>query len=136
MSDETRHFVAYHNTERMGRTLQEGNPFRVLTNKSVEPLQDNIVWLVVGEGKRERRFSLGSVFRVTETGDASHDGFKHFASGQGHAFNPPVPLNDLDWFQDFARSVGRFQFGVQALKEESHIAALQALASKAGAAVP
>jgi hypothetical protein len=133
VTDETRHFVAYHNTERMGGSLAAGNPFRVLTNKPVAPLHENVVWFVVGEGKAPRRYALGSVFRVTETGNAADEGFGHFAEGRGHLFDPPIPLNDLEWFNGFLQSAGRFQFGVQPIREESHIAALKALAIQNGA---
>ncbi len=136
MSDEARHFVGYHNTEGMGRPLSEGNPFRVLTNKSVVPLHEGVVWMVVGEGKNPRRFSLGSVFRVTETGDSGVDGFKHFASGRGHVFNPPIALNDLEWFDEFKKAMNSFQFGVQPLKDEGLIAALTGLVTQHGVSVP
>lgn len=136
MVEESRHFVGYHNTEGMGRPLSQGDPFRVLTNKSVASLHEGVVWMVVGESKNPRRFSLGSVFRVTETGDAGVDGFKHFAAGRGHVFDPPIALNDLEWFDEFKKAMNSFQFGVQPLNDEGHIAALTALARQAGASVP
>ncbi|RIK82528.1 MAG: hypothetical protein DCC67_07060 [Planctomycetota bacterium] len=136
MAPSEKHFVAYHNTEGMGRPLSDGDPFRVLTNKAVTSLQEAVVWMIVGEGKNPRRFSLGSMFRVTETGDAAEEGFKHFAAGRGHAFNPPLPLNELEWFDDFKRAMNGFQFGIQPLSSEQHVAALVALAEKAGCNVP
>jgi hypothetical protein len=133
MADEARHFVAYHNTEKMGRSLAAGNPFRVLTKKPVDRYHDGIVWVIVGEGRNPRRFSLGSVFRVTETGDAQDEGFKHFAAGQGQVFQPPIPLNNREWFHDFKRQLNSFQFGIQPLNEERHIAALKTIAARAEA---
>jgi hypothetical protein len=38
-----RHFIAYHNSEKMGRPLQEGEPLRLLTNKPVNHLLQNTV---------------------------------------------------------------------------------------------
>jgi hypothetical protein len=128
MPDDTPNFVAYHNTEKMGRSLAEGNPFRILTNKPVDKYKDGIVWVIVGEGRDPRRFSLGSVFRVSETGNAEQDGFKHFAAGQGQAFDPPIPLNDLEWFSDFKKSMNSFQFGIQPLNDELFIATMKTLA--------
>jgi hypothetical protein len=130
MAHETRHFVAYHNTEKMGRSFAEGNPFRILTNKPVDRYADGIIWVIFGEGRNPRRFSLGSFFRVTEMGDAAEDGFNHFAAGQGEVFRPPIPLNDLEWFNDFKRAMNSFQFGIQPLKDEGHIAALTAIATR------
>ncbi len=135
MAGESRHYVGYHNTEGMGCLFSEGDPFRVLTNKSVDSLHEGVVWMIVGESKSPRRFSLGSVFRVTETGDVGVDGFKHFASGRGHVFNPPVALNDLEWFNEFKKAMNRFQFGIQPLNNEEHVAMLTALASRADAPV-
>lgn len=136
MADKPRHFVGYHNTERMGCRLSEGDPVRILTNKSVSALHEGVVWMVVGEGKNPRRFSLASVFRVTETGDSGVDGFKHFAAGRGHVFDWPIALNDLEWFDGFKQAMNSFQFGVQALNDEGHIASLVELALQAGVSVP
>ncbi|MGD9854281.1 MAG: hypothetical protein AB7U20_04945 [Planctomycetaceae bacterium] len=126
-----RHFIAYHNTEKMGRSLAEGNPFRVLTNKPVDRLYQNLVWFIVGEGAK-RHFSLGSVFRVTETGDADQDRFKKFASGAGHVFEPPVNIKEMEWFPILMRATGHFGFGVHEIKDESVICGLKMLAERAG----
>jgi hypothetical protein len=135
MGDEFRHYVAYHNTERMGRTFSSGDPFRVLTNKSVRLLQESVVWLIVGEGRSPRCFSLGSVFRVNDTGDAQSDGFKHYAAGRGQMFDPPLSLNECAWFHGFRQALNSFQFGIQPLTDEAYIGALTALAGQAGASV-
>ena len=57
-----RHFIAYHNTERMGWHLHDRDPFRVLTRKPVRHLVNQTVWFVVSQGALPRRYSLGSVF--------------------------------------------------------------------------
>jgi len=57
-----RHFIAYHNTEKMGRPLHADEPLRLLTNKAINHLQNETVWFVIGEGTGERQYSLGSVF--------------------------------------------------------------------------
>jgi hypothetical protein len=130
-----RHFIAYHNTERMGRPLHEGEPLRLLTSKSVDRLIGDTVWFITGEGAGERQYAVGSVFRVDIVGDAAEEGFKHFASGPGHVFRPPVPLNDEDWFPEFLRTMGNFGLGLQEVKDQRVIDALKRFASAAGAAV-
>jgi hypothetical protein len=127
-----RHFIAYHNTEKMGRPLHDGEPLRLLTNKPVNHLLQNTVWFVTGEGGGARQYSLGSVFRVAEVGDADEDGFKRFASGPGHVFQPPVPIKDMDWFPEVLRATGHFGLGVQEVKAEAVIAGLTHLAEQAG----
>lgn len=127
-----RHFIAYHNTEKMGRPLHDGEPLRLLTNKSVNHLLQNIVWFITGEGRGDRQYSLGSVFQVAEVGDADEDGFKRFASGPGHAFQPPIPIKDMGWFPEVLRATGHFGLGVQEVKDEEVITGFTQLAVQAG----
>jgi hypothetical protein len=127
-----RHFIAYHNTEKMGRSLNAYGPLRLLSNKSINHLLHETVWFVIGEGARVRQYSLGSVFRVAETGDAAEDGFKRFATGPGHVFDPPLPIKDLPWFPEVLRATGHFGLGVQEVKDDTVIAGLLQLASRAG----
>lgn len=126
-----RHFIAYHNTEKMGRPLHDGEPLRLLTNKPVNHLLHNTVWFVTGEGPT-RQYSLGSVFRVAEVGESAELGFKRFAAGPGHVFQPPVPVKDMEWFPDVLRATGRFGLGVQEVKNGAVIAGLSQLAAEAG----
>lgn len=126
-----RHFIAYHNTEKMGRPLHDSEPLRLLTHKQVNQLLENTVWFVTGEGA-PRHYSLGSVFRVAEVGDTVEDGFKHFAAGPGHVFQPPIPIKDMDWFPEVLRATGHFGLGVQEVKNEAVLAGLRQLAAQAG----
>ncbi len=127
-----RHFVAYHNTERMGKSLHEGEPLRLLTNKPVQPLLHNAVWFIVGEGAAPKRYSLGSVFLVDRVGESAEEGFERYASGQGHVFQPPPVLNDLGWFPEFFKGMAHFSLGVQEVKEPRFIEGLLGLAAQAG----
>jgi hypothetical protein len=127
-----RHFIAYHNTKKMGRPLQESEPLRLLTNKPVNRLMHNMVWFVSGTGSGTRQYALGSVFRVGEVGEAARDGFERFAAGPGHVFQPPIQIKDLKWFPNLLRATGRFGFGVQEVKDEAVIAGLTQLAAQAG----
>jgi hypothetical protein len=130
-----RHFVAYHNVERMGRSLEDGDPLRVLSKRSVQKLLHNTVWFVVGRGESPKTYSLGSVFIVSELGETGQDEFKHFARGQGHVFQPQPVLNDLDWFRGFFKDLAHFSLGVQEVKEPRYIEELQRLALQGGAAI-
>jgi hypothetical protein len=124
------HFIQYHNPKRMGYPLPDGVHQRVLTNKPVNHLLGNTVWLVTFEGQRE--YSLGSVFQVTEVGDANEEGFKHFASGKGHAFHPWPRIKDMDWFPKILRVTGNFGLGLQEVKDVAVIAGLTKIAEQAG----
>jgi hypothetical protein len=116
-----RHFVAYHNTEKMGQTLHEGDPLGLLTNKPVQQLPSNMVWFVQGDGVTPKHYSLGSVFLVKEVGETDEAGFKQYAHGKGHVFRPPVPLHELEWFPDFFKAIAHFSVGVQEVKDERFI---------------
>jgi hypothetical protein len=131
-----RHFIAYHNTEKMGRSLHQGEPLRLLTSKHVKHLLQNMVWFVTGEGSGARQYSLGSVFSVAEFGDAAEDGFKRFAAGPGHVFEPPIPIKEMPWFPEVLRATGHFGLGVQEVKDEAVIAGLIQLAAQHGYEIP
>jgi len=125
-----KHYAAYHNVAKMGRTLQQGDPCRVISSKPLQKLEGATVWMIVGEGVKgqsRKAFSLGSVFSVTETGDNDdNDQFKHYACGTGTAFDPPIPLSNQPWFDEFRKSVRSFQ-GIHPINNPNHIAALQQL---------
>ena len=127
-----RHYIAYHNADKMGRSLHDGEPLRLLTSKPVAPLIGNTVWFVTGEGNKAKAYSLGSVFRVTHVGEAAEGGFQHFASGPGHVFHPPVPVGEAAWFTEVLRVSGNFGLGVSEVKDTAVIAALTGIASVAG----
>ncbi|MGH7137946.1 MAG: hypothetical protein ACREHD_19530, partial [Pirellulales bacterium] len=127
-----RHFVAYHNTERMGRPLSDGDPLSLQTNKAVDQLLGNAVWFVQGDGVRDKDYSLGSVFVVGETGNTGREEFQRFARGNGHVFQPVVRLNGLDWFPEFFRAMAHFSLGVHEVKDERLIAALRQLSLESG----
>src|ERR1700721_4225907 len=113
-----RDFIAYHNTEKMGQPLSDGEPLRLLTSKPVDRLVGNAVWCITGQGIDERRYALRSMFNVNEVGDTADSGFKHFAAGSGHVFRPPVPLNDEIWFPELLRSMGNFGLEVLEVADE------------------
>lgn len=127
-----RHFIAYHNTEKMGRPLHDGDPLALATNKAVNHLLHNIVWFITGEGVGPRRYALGSVFCVAKVGETTAGDFKRFASGPGHVFQSPVPVNEMEWFPEILRITGNFGLGVQEVKGETVIAGLLRIAAQAG----
>lgn len=125
-------FIAYHNTERMKRGLLADGSLKLLTSKSPKGLLDATLWFVVGEGKVHKRFSLGGVIRVAEVGETEEEGFKRYASGPQHVFDPSIPLNDLPWFSDLIRVTGKFGLGVVKVSDESVINGFKQVALEAG----
>ncbi|HWE62422.1 MAG TPA: hypothetical protein VHB98_11980, partial [Chloroflexota bacterium] len=61
-----RHFVQYHNPDKMGHAHELSDDLCILTNKPyslLTTLPGNLVWLIGGEG-RPRTYSLCYVFVV------------------------------------------------------------------------
>lgn len=127
-----RHFVAYHNTQRMGRPLHDDDPLGLLTDKPVNELLGNTVWFVVGEGESPKRYYLGSVFVVNDVGETGDGEFRRYARGDGHVFRPMAELNELPWFPDFFKATAHFSLGVQEIKDQPFVEAIRSLASKSG----
>jgi hypothetical protein len=48
-----KHFVVYHNPEKMGYSTDELTEPCIVTNKAVEGLIGNRIWLIQGKGKTE-----------------------------------------------------------------------------------
>ncbi len=65
-------------------------------------------------------------------GLATEDGFKRFASGPGHVFQPPILIKDMNWFPEVLQATGHFGLAVQEVKDEAVIAGLHPLAAQAG----
>jgi len=129
----SKQYVAYHNVEKMGRALREGDPCRVISNRSLKSLETCVVWMVVGEkviGLTKKRFSIGSVFTVSEFGDLADDEFKYYASGAGKSFDPPILISNEPWFEEFRKNARSFE-GIHPIKDPAHVAALEALAGHA-----
>ena len=105
-----RHFMAYHNRERMGRSLGDNEPLH-LTSKPVQPLLAHAVWFVVGDGKAARRYSLGSVFVVSEIGDATDDEFKFFCERPESCISAAAVAQRSGTVPGFLQGYGSFQTG-------------------------
>ena len=115
--DGTKHFVVYHNPERMGYSADELTEPCIVTNKAVEGLIGNRVWLIQGSGK-PRQYVLRGTFVVDSTGPDTEDGFRYLVSGrQCEFFRPPICVSALPWFERFKRSQGNFAFGLQRISE-------------------
>lgn len=131
-----RHFVAYHNAAKMGRSLTEGDPFRLLSNKPLKHLESNVVWFIEGEAGERKQYALASVFIVDEIGENADSAFKNFAAGRGCLIQPPVLLNDLDWFKNLFQRSAHFSLGVVELNDRSTITELSKFAAEAGLELP
>jgi hypothetical protein len=126
-----RHFAVYHNPDAMGYSAEDVHELCFLTNKSVENLIGNRVWLITGEGK-PRKYFLRGTFIVGSVAANRDEGFRHIVRGtEGKLFRRRVPVGALPWFDRFKRSQGHFAFGLQRISDEAVIAELKAIGSVA-----
>jgi hypothetical protein len=118
-----KHFAVYHNPERMGYSAV--SELCIVTNKSVDNLIGNRIWLIQGEGK-PRKYTLRGTFIADSTRADTEDGFRHLVRGQeGTLFKPHIPIGALPWFDRFKRSQGNFAFGLQRIGDHAIVAELK-----------
>lgn len=121
-----KHFVSYHNADKMGYAYEDAIPFSVGTKKSVDGLVGNRVWSISGEGQ-PRTYRLRDTYMVDALGSSEQDEFVSVARGSsGTVFDPPIMLNRMTWFPAFLKSQSNFSLGLQQIKEEfvKHLEAL------------
>ena len=112
-----KHFVSYHNVDKMGYSFKDAKPFSVGTSKSVDRLRGERVWSISGDG-RPRQYYLRDTWVVDEVGESEQDEFTNYARGRGVVFTPPIPLSGLSWFPAFLKSQSNFSLGLQQIKDE------------------
>lgn len=115
-----KHFVAYHNDEKMGHALGFGRSKSTSfgTNKTPGQFYDGQVWMISGAGT-PRTFRLHGWFHAEDCLETDGGDFKYSVGGElGMRLKPPVVLNDLPWFADFKKSQGSFSLGIQQIRPE------------------
>jgi hypothetical protein len=132
MEERMRHFIAYHSPTKMGYqyTASQGQKESVFTNKPVQHVVGNVVWVVTFRDKRD--YSLASVFEVSDWDDNGKAGFKHRISGKGHPFQPWKAIKHLSWFPKLLRATGNFGLGLQEVSNPEVVAGLVEIASRDG----
>lgn len=112
-----RHYVAYHNAERMGYSVEESEPFTVATSKPVAHLEGCQVWVIAGKGK-PRSYSLVSTFVVDDFNEYGKNGFDNYIEGsEGQTFLGGILLDGLEWIRDFVKSQSNFSLGLQPIQD-------------------
>jgi hypothetical protein len=129
-------YVAYHSADVMGYEYSPRNGrFRFISRKHRSYLEKAIgceVWVVTGmrDQKRTMIYRLAAVY-APDAVKVCRDEF-HIVGRHGHVFKPPVPLNDLPWFQLLFREQNRFSFGFNRIRSDAVIGALSRLRQRNG----
>ena len=123
-----RHFVQYHNPDKYGVFTPSEGDFDIFTDKPVDGLVGDRVWLVSKHGDPPD-YVLCMTFVVDEVGVGGP--LKHLARGShGRIFSPPVSIEYEPWFNRLRQLTGNFAFGLQAINDEEVVEGLLRSASK------
>ena len=123
-----KHFVGYHNEVGQGYPAHGSDPLSIYSNKPLDHLIGDALWLVEGVGETPKQFRLAVAFVVNEVGPSENESFQFGAWGEGRVFNEAPLLNSLEWFPDFFQKLGHFAFGVVELTDDRFIDGLVRLA--------
>lgn len=132
-----RHFVAYHNAEKMGYEYRSVGECSFFSRKALIFLEQTVgamVWIINGSrsGTRNTTYTLRAVYVPHEVVDADDVGFDYIVAGTvGHDFDPPIELNSLSWFSVFLKSQSNFSLGINEIKDTVTIERLATLAEEA-----
>lgn len=120
-------YIVYHNPDRRQFPASEVTKFVVLTDKSASGVVGNRVWLITGEGQPRRYFLvLWFIADIVESGE--DEGFRtRIAGGRGHKFDPMIPLDDEEWFQELKRTRANFSLGFGPMNESMFVEGFERL---------
>ncbi len=124
-------FVAYHSAQRMGYELEATGELRFFSRKLglLKKAVGNTVWVVQGipDGKITA-FSLCGAYVADQIGVEDSSSNLYVISGRSvREFEPPLPLNNLEWFSALLKSQSNFSLGFNRVNDEIVVQALAAL---------
>ena len=125
-----RHFVQYHNPDKLGQFRPSEKEFGIVTDKRFNGLVGSTVWLISRRDK-PAEYVLCETFIVEKVGTNPTETLKNFASSShGQPFDPPRRIDREPWFEILQKLTGNFAFGLQPINEEAVIQGLMAIASR------
>lgn len=127
--NQMRHFVQYHNAEKMGDYPALHQRLGIVTNKvkGALPSPGDRIWLITGKG-RPRRYSLCSWFNVSEIVSKPIGPFNTRVNGKhGENLESFVSLDSRPWFSNFKRRCGNFGLGLMPVDDDAIISDFEAM---------
>jgi hypothetical protein len=116
--------LQYHNPDVMG-PFQPSTIFAIVTNKRGGLREGDTVWLVTGEG-RPREYFLCETFVVESIASRGAEKFRYrVSSANGKSLYPLKLDRATPWFQQLMKLTGNFRYGLQPIKNQSIVEALQ-----------
>jgi 5-methylcytosine-specific restriction endonuclease McrA len=129
-----RHFVAYHNAEKMGHEYEPSGEYSFFSRKALTFLEQTVgatVWVINGSrpGTKKTTYTLCAVYMPDEVVDAEDVEFDYIVAGTvGRDFDPPIEMNPMPWFPSFLKSQSNFSLGINEIKDAVVIEQLTSLA--------
>jgi HNH endonuclease len=130
-----RHFVAYHNAEKMGYDYEPSGEYTFFSRKAPTFLEQTVramIWVINGArpGTRTTNYTLCAADIPEEIVDANDVEFDYIVAGSiGHGFDPLIELNHLPWFPGFLKSQSNFSLGINEIRDAVVIEQLTGLAN-------
>lgn len=117
-------FMQYHNPDLMG-PFRPSTTFGIVTDKRAGLRKGDTVWLVTGEG-RPREYFLCERFVVEKIDSQISAKFRYQISGpDGKSLYPLKIDKRTSWFRELLKITGNFRYGLQPIKDQSIVEALQ-----------
>jgi len=108
------HYVVYHNRAKQGPLTSVEGAFLAHSKRSASFALGKRIWLISGEGQSTPKSYFLQLTFVPE--EVRREGARHVLRGSnGSFFRPPVQLDFLPWFREFARSQANFSVGLHAI---------------------
>lgn len=109
-------YIQYHKIHEYGRPTSTQGDFKAYTDKSVDEMVGNRVWLISGEKQLSKYlYCLEYMFVV----DAVAEGNRNVMTGtQGKLLTKPIHLNGYPWFEALKKKNQNFRFGLSRIEDE------------------
>lgn len=128
------HYIAYHSAQKMGYEFEPSDELRFLSKKLglIKKAIGNKVWVVQGtpDGKKTAFTLCGCYIADSIIPEESSSGVYVISGQRVIEFDPPLHLNELDWFPALIKSQSNFSLGFNRLNDETVKQALIELESE------
>lgn len=111
-----KHYVVYHNTDKLEYAMSTEPPFKIFTKKNVEKIIGDQIWVIAGETNLRdsiKEYKIICTF-IVDSVDREDDA--NIAAGN-NGIDLDISLNDLSWFPEFKKKMANFSLGLQLIDE-------------------
>ena len=124
-----RHFIAYHNSEKMKRAKIELTSPYVITKKNVSNLIGVTVWLISGEGRSPKSYFLASKFIADKCEQDKRPGTElpNKISGNGTLYGTSIPISGTRLLAMIQKKSNNFRNGFHEVRDDEILKMLTVL---------